>query len=266
MTVQSSDMQAQYLRELLHRRQLSPGEVARRSSMVACQAGSVTSAFSRQAVASWISGQRNPRPANRQLLARILQVPLEELNRNCSGMIEELSVGPLFYEVDVRVYGRDDDMFGYNLTLPPSTDLSQPAVYRHWGDMFSSRPAQLMRHFRRLRYKLYGWIPDDAGSPLIRRYPCLVPLHSERLTLDSESANQCKVWFVFSPDRCLQVGFAYREQRSLVLLRRGHLPARKYPLSKIDLVGYVTGRTLFQARAISDQARPVRLEQNKISA
>ncbi|HEY6327834.1 MAG TPA: molecular chaperone DnaJ, partial [Blastocatellia bacterium] len=34
------------------------------------------------------------------------------------------------------------------------------------------RPAQLMRHFRRLTYKQYAWIPDDAATPLILRYPC----------------------------------------------------------------------------------------------
>lgn len=271
VTVQSGQtrphaVQAQYLRELLYQRRLSAEEVAKRSMMIARQLGSPESSFSRQAVTSWMNGTRSPRLGNRQLLAKILQVSLEELNRKCGGAIQDLSLAPLFCEVNVRVYGRDEEVFGYNLTLPCGTDLSQPAVYRHWGDMFSSRPAQLMRHFRRLKYKLYGWIPDDAGSPLVLRYPCLVPLHTDRLSLDVEGVNQCKVWFVCSPDRLLQVGFAYREQKSLVLFKGRHVAAKKYPLSTVDLIGYVSGKTLFQVQTGSDQICPEILQANRISA
>ena len=223
-------------------------------------------AFSRQAVTSWVNGTRVPRPASRQLLARILEVPLEEMNRKCGGVVQDLSLEPIPCQVNVRVYGRDDEEFGYNLMLSSGTNLSQPAVYRHWSDMFTWRPAQLMRHFRRLKYKQYAWIPDDAASPLILRYPCMVPLHTERLNLESEAVNERKVWFVYSPDHCLEFGVAYREHQSLVLLKKRDMPAKKYPLSRIDLIGYVTGKTLFQIRPVSTEAVSVHLEKDKLSA
>lgn len=123
-----------------------------------------------------------------------------------------------------------------------------------------------MRHFRQLKYKQYAWIPDDAATPFILRYPCLVPLHTDRLILESDGVNQRKVWFIYSPDHCLEFGVAYRERDSLVLLNRRHMPARKYPLSKIDLVGYVTGKTLFQVQEVSNGVSPSSMEENKISA
>lgn len=260
------EAQALYLRELLHQRRFSAQEVAIRGSILARQAGLPELTFSRQAVTSWVNGTRVPRLASRQLLARILQVPLGELNQKCGGAFHDLSLDSVACEVNVRVYGRDDEVFGYNLMLPSRTNLSQPAVYRHWGDMFNWRPAQLMRHFRRLTYKQYAWIPDDAATPLILRYPCMVPLHTERLSLEGEGVNQRKVWFVYSPEHCLEFGVAYRENQSLVLLNKRYVAAKKYPLSKIDLIGYVTGKTLFQVQEVSNGISPSRVEKNKISA
>ena len=262
----SQEVQARYLRELLHQRRFSAQEVAMRSSIIAEQARTPELAFSRQAVTSWVNGTRVPRLASRQLLARILETPLEEMNRKCGGAVQDLNLEPIPCQANVRVYGRDDEEFGYNLMLSSGTNLSQPAVYRHWGDMFTWRPAQLTRHFRRLKYKQYAWIPDDAARPLILRYPCMVPLHTERLNLESEAVNERKVWFVYSPDHCLEFGVAYREHQSLVLLNQRDMPAKKYPLSKIDLIGYVTGKTLFQIRSISTKAVSVHLEKDKISA
>lgn len=262
----SQEVQARYLRELLHQRRFSAQEVAMRSSIITEQAGAPELAFSRQAVTSWVNGTRVPRLASRQLLARILEVPFEEMNRKCGGAAQDLSLEPIPGQVNVRVYGTDDEVFGYNLMLSSGTNLARPAVYRHWGDMFTRRPAQLMRHFRRLNYKQYAWIPDDAASPLILSHPCMVPLHTERLNLESEAINERKVWFVYSPDRCLEFGVAYREHQSLVLLNQRDMPAKKYPLSKIDLIGYVTGKTLFQIQSISTGAVSVDLEKVKLSA
>lgn len=261
----SHEVQARYLRELLRQRRFSAQEVAMRSLIITQQEGLPELAFSRQAVTSWVNGTRVPRSASRHLLARILQVPLEEMNHKCGGVTCDLSLEPVSGEVNVRVYGRDDEVFGYNLMLSSETNLSQPAVYRHWGDIFTWRPAQLMRHFRGLKYKQYAWIPDDAASPLVLRHPCMVPLHTERLNLESEAVNERKIWFVYSPDHCLEFGVAYRENQSLVLLDKRHA-AKKYPLSKIDLIGYVTGKTLFQVCAVSNEAVPARLGEDKISA
>lgn len=243
------DVEAKYLRELLLRHRLSPHEVACRSAIIAAQLGLPELKFSRQAVSSWVNGTRTPRPGHRQILAIIVQVPLEELNRNWERAIE-LPTIPLLREVSVRVLGKNNETFEYALALGPGIDLSRPAVYRRWADMFSSRPEPLMRHFRNMNYTLFGWINNDAGSPLILHYPCLVPLHTDRLTLETRNAYQRKVWFIYLPDRSLTVGFAYRDKHSLVLVENGQRPARRYPLSNIDLVGYVTGKPLFQIHSV----------------
>lgn len=150
------------------------------------------------------------------MLAIILDVPLPEFNREIDG--EELGVGAV-KNVSVRVYGADEAIFEYSLTLAEGVDLWRPAVYRHWAAMFSSRPAPLMRHFRTIKYKLFGWIPDDSGYPIVLHGPCLVPLKINRLTIESSTTNQRRVWFIYLPDQTLEVGFTYQEQHSLVLLK-----------------------------------------------
>jgi transcriptional regulator with XRE-family HTH domain len=237
------DRQAQYLRELLHRRHLSAREVAWRSKAVARELGRSELAFSRQTVSFWLNGTRNPRVEHRKMLAVILEVPFEELDREIDG--EELSPGAV-NNVNVRVYGADGATFEYSLTLAEGVDLRRPAVYQHWANMFSSRPAPLMRHFRAVKYQLFGWIPDVSGYPLVLHAPCLVPLRTDRLTVESSITNQHRVWFVYLPDRTLEVGFAYQEGHALFLLKPDQTRIRKYPLSSIDLVGFVTGRVLFQ--------------------
>jgi len=180
------------------------------------------------------------------MLAVILDVPFPEFNREIDGEDgEELGVGSV-KNVNVRVYGADGATFEYSLTLANGVDLWRPAVYRHWADMFSSRPAPLMRHFRANKYKLFGWIPDDSGYPSVLRAPCLVPLKVDRLIVESSTSNQRRVWFIYLPDRTLEVGFAYQEQRSLFLLKSDRTGVKKYPLSSVDLLGHVTGKVLFQ--------------------
>lgn len=177
------------------------------------------------------------------MLAIILEVPFPDLNREIDG--EELGVATL-KNVNVRVYGTDGETFEYGLTLAEGVDLWRPAVYQHWADMFSSRPAPLMRHFRAINYRMFGWIPDDSGYPFVLHAPCLVPLETDRLTIESSTKNQRRVWFIYLPDRTLEVGFAYRERHSLFLLKPDQTRDRKYPLSNIDVIGYVTGKVLFQ--------------------
>lgn len=191
----------------------------------------------------WLNGTRNPRSEHRRILANILQVPFQELDREIEGA-ELGSDEP--NNVDLRVYGADGTVFEYSLTLAEGVDLRRPSLYEHWADMFSSRPAPLMRHFRAAKHNLFGWIPDDSGYPVVLHAPCLVPLKTDRLRLESSITNQRRVWFVYLPDRTLDVGLAYREHRSLFLVKADKRRVMEYPLSNIDLIGYVTDRVLFQ--------------------
>lgn len=177
------------------------------------------------------------------MLAVILEVPFTELNREIDG--EELGVETV-KNVNVRVFGADGATFVYSLTPAEGIDLQRPAVYQHWADMFSSRPAPLMRHFRAMKYELFGWIPDNSGYPFVLHAPCLVPLHTDRLIVESSRTNHRRVWFIYSPDRILEIGFAYRERNSFFLLKSHDTPVKQYPLSRVDLLGYVTGKVLFQ--------------------
>jgi transcriptional regulator with XRE-family HTH domain len=228
---------------MLRRRNLSARELAWRSKTFARDLGQPDQAFVRQTVSFWLKGTRSPRFEHRKMLAEILEVPLQELNREIEG--DESGSGAM-KNVNVRVYGADGATFEYRLTLAERVDLRRPAVYGHWGDMFSSRPAPLMRHFRAVKHKLFGWIPDNSGYPVVLCAPCLVPLKTEPLTVESSVTTQHRVWFVHLPDRTLDVGFVYQERHSLFLVKPQEKQVGEYPLSSIDLVGYVTGKVLFQ--------------------
>lgn len=235
--------QAKYLHNLLRRHNLSARELAWRSKDVARKLGQPDLAFVRQTVSFWLKGTRSPRFEHRKMLAMILEVPLQELNRGIDG--EEAVTGGS-NNVNVRVYGAEGASFEYSLTIAQGVDLRFPALYEHWADMFSSRPAPLMRHFRALRHKLFGWIPDNSGYPFILHAQCLVPVENDRLVVESSITTQRRAWFIYLPDGTLEVGAAYQEHHSLFLLKPDLARSRSYPLSSIDVVGYVTGRILFQ--------------------
>jgi transcriptional regulator with XRE-family HTH domain len=239
---ETRDRQARYLGALLRLRNLSAREVAWRSNAVAREFGRPELAFSHQTVSFWLNGTRNPRSEHKRILAKILQVPLQELDREIEGA--EL-VSDELANVNVRVYGAEGTVFEYSLTLAPGVDLRYPTLYEHWADMFSSRPAPLMRHFRAVKYKLFGWIPDDSGYPFVVQAPCLVPLKADRLSVENRITTQRRVWFIYLPDRTLEVGSAYQERNSLFLLKPDVRRIKEYPLSSIDLVGHVTGKVLF---------------------
>lgn len=243
------ERQARYLSELLRRRHLSAREVAWRSEAVAKAFGRPELTSSHRTVSLWVNGTRNPKFEHRKMLAVILDVPFAELNREIDG--DELGVEAV-KNFNVRVYGADSTSFEYSLTLAEGVDLWRPAVYQHWADMFSSRPAPLMRHFRAMKYDLFGWIPDNSGYPCVLHTPCLVPLRTDRLTVESSTATQRRAWFIYLSDRTLKVGFAYRKAQSLFLLGSGEGRIKQYPLSSIDLVGYVTGKVLFQIDLASE--------------
>jgi transcriptional regulator with XRE-family HTH domain len=200
-------------------------------------------AFSRQTVSFWLNGTRRPKFEHRKILATILGVSWQELARETNGeerVLEEVA------GIKVRVYGTDAKMFDYSLTLMEGVDLKRAAIFDHWAGMFSSRPAPLMRHFRGFKYKLFGWIPDNSGFPIVLRSPCLVPLRTDHLTVENSIANQRRVWFINLPDGTLDVGIAYKDRNSLFLLKYDEKRIKQYPLSRIDLIGSAIGRVLFQ--------------------
>lgn len=239
-------LQAKYLRDLQRRLGITLRETARRSRVLADELGEPKLAFKHQAISAWLNGTRNPRAEHRRVLSMIFHVPLEELNRGCDGVFEPPNTDAILRPVIVHVHG-PDRFFEYKLTLRNDLDLSVAAIYQNWADLFRPWPAPLMRHFGRLEYKLFGWIPDKSASPMVRYPRSLVPLSTRGATLRHESFTDQKIWFVYLPDGRVDLGLASREGRWLVLLKRADSgpEARKYPLDRIDLLGYVTGKTLF---------------------
>jgi transcriptional regulator with XRE-family HTH domain len=217
---------------------------------VAQDLGSPELAFSRQTVSFWLNGTRRPKFEHKKILATILGVSWQELARETNG--EEPDPEEVA-GIKVRVYGTDAQTFDYSLTLMEGLDLRRPAIFDHWAGMFSSRPAPLMRHFRGIKYKLFGWIPDNSGFPIVLHSPCLVPLRTDHLTLENSIANQRRVWFINLPDGTMDVGIAYKERSSLFLLKYEEKRIKQYPLSRIDLIGCAIGRVLFQIDASANE-------------
>jgi hypothetical protein len=180
----------------------------------------------------------------------IFSVPLDELNRGCDGTaFDRLDADEILKPAIVEVHG-NERRFEYKLTIRNDIDLKRPALYQSWTDMFRPWPAPLIRHFGRLSYQLFGWIPDKSAYPLVRNPRSLVALDSRgSLPEDGESVDK-QIWFVYLPSGSLDVGFAFREGRSVVLFKAGQAEsaAQRYPLSRVDLVGRVIGRVLFHLR------------------
>lgn len=177
----------------------------------------------------------------------IFHVSLEELNRACDGGdFEEVDADQILKPVIVQVHG-NDRFFEYRLSVRNDIDLGQPAIYQHWADMFRPWPAPLVRHFGRLRYTLFGWIPDASASPLVRNPRSLVPLETRRSLPQGPDPFDKQIWFVYLPNGALDAGIAFREGRTLVLSKpKGPgSTTQTFPLSRVDLVGRVMGRTLF---------------------
>lgn len=238
--------QARYLRELQKRVGLKVREIARRSRVFADSLGEPTTAFGHQAVSSWLNGTRNPRPEHRRLLAMIFHVPLAEFNRGCDGPTSEIDADSILKPVVVHVQGLDQT-FNYSLTIKSSVDLSRPAIFQHWTDLFHPWPAPLVKHFGRTTATLFGLVPDRSASPLIRYARSLVPLDTNRAALQDEGSTDKKIWFLYLPDGVIEVGIAFREGH-WIFVSRPNVPGRemqKYPLSRVDLIGWVTGKILF---------------------
>lgn len=233
-----------YLRELQKRHKITASEMARLSQVFADVLQQPTLAFTQQAAWAWVNGTRTPRPEHRKSLAMIFQVPLEDLNRVMDGSAQ--IPRPIVRPVTVYVRG-DDREFDYRLTVKTSIDFGRPAIYKGWGEIFQPPPVRLQRHFKRLTHTLFGWIPDRSVSPMVRYPRSLAPLSEDRAALGNENTVDKHVWFVYRPDGMLDFGIAFQEGRWLHLTKPNQPdePVQKYPLSRVDLVGYVAGRVLF---------------------
>jgi len=229
---------------------LSAREVARRSTVIAQTNGNPRLAVGHQAVSAWANGKRHPNKMHKRALARILGVSMANLNRACESESEH-DLGAMMKSTTAVVHGAVQK-YGHPVVVRSDIRLSEPAVYRDWAEMFVFRPPQLMRHLRTVRTDLFGWIPDDSGSPLVCSSRCLIPLErvSQRTALqilDTIDSAGRRLWFVYLPGGMLHVGVGYREDRYLWLARSTihGLDTRCFPLSQVEFVGYFTGRVVF---------------------
>jgi hypothetical protein len=179
----------------------------------------------------------------------IFHVTVDEMNRGCDGAaFNHLDADVILKPVTIDVYG-NEQLFEYKLTIRGEIDLSRPAVYQHWADMFRPWPAPLMRHFGRVKHELFGWIADRSGSPIVRNPRCLVPLEAHRSLPHGPDNIDSQIWFVYLPEGKLEVGIAFREGRWVVLSKAIESGVvRRYLLSRVDLVGRVAGKPLFHLK------------------
>jgi transcriptional regulator with XRE-family HTH domain len=242
--------QAQYLRDLQQRHGLTLREIARRSAALADALGQPQLAFTHQAISAWLSGTRNPRFHHRQAMAMIFNVALQKMNHTLDAAVfEQIRADTILKPAVVVVHGNERS-FEHRLTLRSDMDFSQPAVFASWTEIFRPFPARLVRHFSRLKYSLFGWIPDRSAYPLIRHARSLVPLEEHRaLSAGVHSVNK-EVWFVTLPGGKVDAGIAVRDGRWLVLSKPGEANqlTQRYPFSRIDLIGRVTAKPLFHLK------------------
>jgi transcriptional regulator with XRE-family HTH domain len=247
-----STTQAQYLSELLKRRQLSARDVARQSKALAKQLQDPQLMCGHQAVSSWVNGTRVPNYRSRRALARVLEVPLQELTWACEDKTEEMDCFSASEPHTLCVNGRDR-VFEYKVTFREAIDLSSPAVYRNWNDMFALWPASLVRHFRNVKYSQFGWIPDRSASPVVPRAQSLVPLRSYSAAVDGDNSCEMRVWFVYLPGGVLRSRIGCLNGRSLSLLKNSGtgFSMETYSFGRVEVVGYVAGRALFHLSSVS---------------
>jgi transcriptional regulator with XRE-family HTH domain len=235
---------------LQQRQGVTAREIARRGKVIADALRKPQFAFTHRAVCGWLNGTRNPSLEHRRVLAVILGVSLDELNHGCDGPFDAQKAVATLKPVTVDVFGKEQH-FEYRMTISSEIELDRPAVYQHWADMFSPWPASLVRHFGRIKHDLYGWIPSFGDRATLHEGSVMVPLDARRPKLETEGTLDPHTWFVYLPGGKLEVGKAVQEGRWLVLAKRSVKGADvdRYPLSRVDLVGRVTGRALFEIRS-----------------
>ena len=243
--------QSKYLGALMLYEHLSAREIARRSTITAERNRRPELAFGHQSVSAWANGTRCPNRSHRGVLAAILGVTLANLNRACDAESENPNLCCIGNTATAIVRGALHN-YAYPVALRTDINLGQPAVYQDWREMFTFSPVDLMRHFRKVRYQLFGWIPDDSASPMVRAPRCLVPLErvSQRSALqmlDTAESAQRRVWFLYLPGGKLHTGIGYRDGGWFLFARTNarKVAVEHFPLSEVAFVGYFAGNILF---------------------
>lgn len=184
------------------------------------------------------------------MLAPILGVSLDELNHGCDDPFDANEIAAVLKPVTIRVFG-EERSFEYHMTLRTGLNLELPAVYQHWADMFSPWPASLARHFGHINASLYGWVPGLAPASAAPALGALVLLDANRRKLDPIGTVDPHTWFIYVPGGVLTVGKAMRDGRSLILIPlRKRAERERHPLTRVDVVGRVSGRPLLAIVAV----------------
>jgi hypothetical protein len=251
---------AKYLRGLYKRQSISTREIAKLSKTFAEALNQPKNAFTHQAFLTWLEGSCYPRPEHRELLAMIFDVPLAEVDQGCNGTrTVRLNPHKVVTRVNIHIYNRDR-RFVYPLTVKAEIDLTQAAIYERWSDMFRPIPSALMRHFGRVDRTLFGWMPKTSVRSLMHYSDSLLPLDTTQSNLKEVEFPDKRIWFLYLPDGRLVAGTAFREGRCLTLLDSlsSGKQSQRYPLSGVELIGYVADKCLFHLEAIKKSARRVR--------
>jgi hypothetical protein len=246
--------QARFLQGLLRARNISARQIARRTAVIAEALGRPELAVGHQSVAEWVKGAYSPNREHRAMLTGILRVPLPELNAACDADLDPIITASTVREVRIYVEGRYQTS-NYNLVLKNHMDISRPALHRRWTDIFAVWPKSLERRFHYSENTVFGWIPDHSASPIVTRWPAMVPVfpppRDVLQLLGTAGTSDRYLWFVYLPGGTLDIGVGYREGRTLSLIKNnnGGLDVRHYPLSRVELAGYFTGSILFHVDA-----------------
>jgi transcriptional regulator with XRE-family HTH domain len=238
--------QAQYLHSLIARDGRPLRTLADLGKRIAQELEIPSGEFSHQALSKWVRGSATPSAAHREVLAAILSVPLVELNQACDGPRKVVALGELFRPFQVIVPNGAGDFRYPNVTIRGSVDLKKAAVYQNWSDLFDPTPGVLVHHFLKSQFKALGWVPDQSGFPLIPYGQTMVPLCTERLALGDHNSLDKHIWFVYLPHDSIDVGVAWRERNTLLLAKAATNTIERFPMARIDLIGYATGKAAFR--------------------
>lgn len=240
-------MQSRYLHALVDKSGFRLDQIVTGSQMLAAFNGRPDMAFGLTTFTAWLNGIHNPTNAHRYALAKLFGLSSGELNDGIDGPFDWDEARSILQSVIAVVSGRRRHFVYHLAILNKETDLSRPAIYPHWADMFV-RAAALSRHFKHLKYRLYGWIPETTIGPINRYSSTLVALASTPASAQNTQRYQFNLCFVrlMGTDRSVQVGV--REGRWLLLPG----PAQpKIAFDSTEIVGCVTGEPLLTLHRFS---------------
>jgi transcriptional regulator with XRE-family HTH domain len=245
--------QSEYLRQLTKSDGRSLRAIAALSARVAQELGEPRKAFTHQALSKWLNGSAYPSREHRELLAAaIFKVPFDEFNRGCDGPGTTASIDSVFRAVSAIVHRGGEEFRYRNLTIKGKIDLQKPAIYSNWFDMFDPKPRSLAHHFTNVCYDAFGWVPDESAMPIVPYPLAMVPVITKSLRLEDRHSVDKRVWFIYLPDGSIDVGFACRDGNCLLLAKAPTHRFKSYPFGRIDLIGYVTGKTVFRLELCPD--------------